>query len=83
MTERDFFADRGDPIIFSLQSLFYLKQKSLTNVVYFLVFILFFTIEEAVIPLQCEELYYVLITQNYQPALNSSRLHCLHLTWLI
>lgn len=42
-----------------------------------------FTTEKPSIPLLCGELYYVLIIQNYQPALNSSRLHCLRLMWLI
>lgn len=39
--------------------------------------------EKPSIPLLRQELYYVLIIQNYQPALNSSRLHCLCLMWLI
>lgn len=39
--------------------------------------------EKPSIPLLHEDLYYILIIQNYQPALNSSRLHCLRLMWLI
>lgn len=42
-----------------------------------------FTTEKPSVPLLSEELYYVLIIRNYQPALNSSRLHCLRLMWLI
>lgn len=63
-----------------IHTTFTFKEKNTQVAV---LFSLFFTKEKPSIPLLLEELCYVLIVQNYQPALNSSRLHCLRLLWLI